>query len=141
VTPPFAECRPDHPGRGPSRGPYRDRPKWLPQRGGADVMRLLTTPRVAPAAKVFPPAELAARLDLYAGRAAAGLPVCTGVGEPVPPGKEPVLCWACGRRCENLTWPTKVGWATRDAFGRPGGTVECYCPSCFAAWGWPGEAC
>lgn len=103
-------------------------------------------PFVRPAARVFSAEELAARLDRYAARAEARLPLfADGAAEPEPvtfgtgrAAGKPVLrfaeCYACGARVPAQS-SRLLGWHCRMLAGGQGET-ESYCPECFALFAW-----
>lgn len=79
----------------------------------------------------------AARMNAYAARAAARLPLDRdGPAAVDPPGR--VLCWCCGTAAPGTSFLRKWGWRTRY-ISCDAGVVCCeaYCPGCHAAWGWP----
>lgn len=91
-----------------------------------DAVAVATTPRTCYANEVFDPEELAGRLDYYALRAEARLPLFAP-GDPAPPDEAGAVCCGCGVPCPN---GTSVGrglscwWVSR---GR-----DAYCPTCAA---------
>jgi hypothetical protein len=97
--------------------------------------------------KVRPSADCpghAERMGRHGSRAALCLPLFAD-GPAEPPAKLPGSlttlpeCWACGKVAPQATHIAKRGWATRlfDLAGGGDRQTECYCPGCFAEWGWP----
>lgn len=59
---------------------------------------------------------------------------------PKSPPAVPV-CWGCGRQADRRQGLARDGWRVRLTRVLAGQRKEreCYCPACFAAWGWPPE--
>lgn len=109
--------------------------------GGINLGRV---PLCPPASVALSPSELEARIALYAERAAARVPVCTGGkpdATPEPSRAAPVRCWACGAVTFSRKTLEHHGWVCRPAEirGHNDRMVEVYCGHCFAEWGWPDE--
>jgi hypothetical protein len=105
---------------GKARGRYGDRTGWQGVRLGP----------VPPACLALSPAELAAAIAGHARRVARGEPPKAVKGRPE--------CWACGTVAPNRM-PQRFGWVCRPVRTAPGlkPETECFCPTCFAEWGWP----
>lgn len=48
-------------------------------------------------------------------------------------------CWACGVPAPKPSHIASAGWHVRDLVIEHHKFRECYCPDCFARWGWPEE--
>jgi hypothetical protein len=97
------------------------------------------------ACQVLSPEELAARLDYYAERAAARLPLFED-GDPVPPEAIVFECWGCGLgtpyrlkgdRLYRMMPASCPGWVTEQSTFR-GQKKVVWCPDCAAM---PGFGC
>jgi hypothetical protein len=128
-------------------------PDWnhqavVPAAGGGTEIVGVSGPVLTPASRtlhacqVLSPEELAARLDYYAERAAARLPLFED-GEPVPQEAVVFECWGCGLgtpyrrhgdRLYRLMPASCPGWVTEQSTFR-GQKKVVWCPDCAAMTG------
>ena len=96
-------------------------------------VNLTSVPGVAPACLVFTAAELDARLDYYAARAALSRPLFAD-GPPELPDDGAVRCMGCDAPCPSGKRVDCCGWVSRPLLGY-GVHAEVWCPGCWTELG------
>lgn len=93
--------------------------------------------QLLPAHLDLSPADLDARLTLYAARATRGESVADGVPDPTAT-LSGVVCWCCGGWTPQCCRLVNVGWEVRTVWVDAYRMCQVMCRNCFHRWGWEG---